>query len=58
MTMPNATQMGTISGTFLSMVPNLRSEDLIRTAVLAIVGAVISFIVSVLLRCVLKKRKQ
>ena len=58
MTTPNATQVGTVGGTFLSVVPNVHSEDVLRTVVLAIVGAVVSFVVSVLLRCLLKKRKR
>ena len=58
MTTPNSTQMGTMGGTFLSVIPNVHSEDVLRTIVLAIVGAVVSFVVSVLLRCLLKKRRQ
>lgn len=58
MTTPSATQVGTAGGTFLSIVPNVYSEDVLRTVVLAIVGAVVSFVVSVLLRCLMKKRKR
>lgn len=57
MTTPNSTQMGTVGGTFLSIVPNVLCEDILRTAVLAVVGAVVSFVFSVLLRFILKKRK-
>lgn len=58
MTMPNSTQLGTLGGTFLSIVPNVTSADLLQTAVLAFVGAVVSFFVSVLLKWLLKNRKE
>ncbi len=46
---------GTIGGTFVSIVPNLASEDIIKTILLACIGAIVSFIVSLLLRRILKK---
>lgn len=58
MTTPNSTQMGTVGGTFLSILPNVPSEDVLRTVVLAVVGAVVSFVISVVLRCLLRKRKE
>jgi len=41
---------GTATGTFLSMMPNILSEDIIRTVVLAVLGAVVSFAATYLLK--------
>ena len=49
--------IGTLSGTLLSLVPNLSSADLIRTAILAAVGAAASFIVSFILRLITERIK-
>ena len=46
---PNLT-IGTLSGTFLSILPQLNSQDILVTVVLAMVGAISSFVVSVLLK--------
>ena len=54
----NSTVVGTAGGTFLSIVPNLNSDDLIKTVVLATVGAVVSFSISVLLKYFCKKHKK
>ncbi|UPQ78276.1 hypothetical protein M0M57_11670 [Flavobacterium azooxidireducens] len=54
----NSTLVGTVGGTFLSMVPNLNSEDLIRTVILATVGAIVSFSISVLLKYLCRKHKK
>ena len=50
--------MGTAGGTFLSVVPNLDSDDVLKTALLAAIGAVVSFGISVVLKCALKKYKK
>lgn len=50
--------MGTAGGTFLSMLPNIQSEDIVKTAVLATVGAIVSFMISLLLKCLNKKHKK
>jgi len=42
----------------LSIVPNLSSEDLFKTAILATVGAVVSFSISVMLKYLSKKHKK
>jgi len=42
----------------LSIVPNLNSEDVIKTVILATVGAVVSFSISVLLKYLCKKHKK
>ena len=58
MTANNQTFMGTAGGTFLSMVPNIHSEDIVKTIVLASVGAVVSFVISLLLKILQKKHRK
>lgn len=48
--------MGTASGTFLSTIAALKAEDIFVTAILAILGAVISFILSCLLNLFIKPK--
>ena len=52
--MNTGAKAGTIGGTLLSIVSNIPTTDYLRTAVLAAVGAVVSFIVSMLMRKLLK----
>jgi hypothetical protein len=54
----NHTLMGTAGGAFLSVMPNLHSEDILKTVVLASIGAVVSFIVSMALKYLIKKHKR
>jgi len=49
-----STIMGTCGGTVLATLPVIGSEDLIRTAILALIGAVVSFSVSFSLKIVVK----
>jgi hypothetical protein len=56
--MDNKTLMGTAGGTFLSVVPNLSSDDVAKTVILATVGAVVSFTISLLLKSLNKKHKK
>ncbi|SHM94499.1 hypothetical protein [Flavobacterium xinjiangense] len=58
MTASNPTLMGTAGGTFLSVVPNLHSEDILKTVLLAAVGAIVSFGISMVLKFVIKKYKE
>ncbi|MEO8235726.1 MAG: hypothetical protein ABI549_09960 [Flavobacterium sp.] len=58
MTANNHTLMGTAGGTFLSIVPNIQSEDIAKTAILATVGAIVSFTISLLLKSLNKKHKK
>lgn len=46
----------TATGTVFSIIPNLQSEDFVRTIILATVGAVVSFTVSLILRHFMKKK--
>lgn len=49
---------GTASGTLLSIAPNVTSADIIRTVVLAIIGAVVSFMISVVLKALFKPKEK
>ncbi|TRW97067.1 hypothetical protein FNW10_16470 [Flavobacterium gawalongense] len=50
--------MGTAGGTFLSVLPNLHSEDVLRTILLATIGAIVSFAISMALKFFIKKYKK
>lgn len=58
MTTHQHTLMGTVGGTLLSIAPSIPSADLVKTVVLAAVGATVSFTISLVLKCLIKKRKQ
>jgi uncharacterized membrane protein (UPF0136 family) len=49
---------GTVSGTFLSILPNILSEDITKTIILAVVGATASFMVSLLLKWLTKSKNK
>ncbi len=49
---------GTFGGFFLSAFSNLFLQDIVRTAVLAAIGAVVSFIVSVGLKFLIRRFKR
>lgn len=53
----NNLPVGTISGTFLSITPNILSHDIEKTIILAIIGVTVSFIVSLLLKSITNKKK-
>lgn len=52
-----STKAGTATGTLLTIAFNIRSEDLIKTAILAGVGAVVSFGVTMFLKFLFKNKK-
>jgi hypothetical protein len=54
----NPTLIGTAGGTFLSVVPNLNSEDVLKTVLLAAIGAIVSFGISMVLKFFIKKHKK
>ena len=54
----NSTVIGTAGGTFLSVLPNLHSEDVLKTIILATLGAIVSFLISLLLKFFIRKRKK
>ena len=49
---------GTAAGTVLSILPNIISEDIVKTIILAGVGAIVSFIVSLTLKWLTKPPKK
>ncbi|HEY1038231.1 MAG TPA: hypothetical protein VGF30_02450 [Bacteroidia bacterium] len=53
----SGTILGTVSGTALTLAVNIGSSDIIKTAILAALGAVVSFSVSLLLKWLYKKLK-
>jgi mannitol-specific phosphotransferase system IIBC component len=50
----NTTKAGTASGTLLTILANINSEDLVKTALLAAVGALVSFSVTIALKALAK----
>ena len=56
--MKNETLYGTAGGTLLSILPVIHSQDVIKTMVLAAIGAIISFSVSMVLKCIIRKRQK
>jgi hypothetical protein len=58
MNQPNSVSIGTVGGTFLSLVPNITSTDIVKTIILAAVGAAVSCLVSMLIRCLFRKYKK
>lgn len=48
------TKAGTIGGTLLSMMPNLTGADIAKTVILAAIGAVVSFGISILMKWMVK----
>lgn len=49
---------GTIGGTLLSIFSNIQSEDIIKTSVLAGIGAIVSFFVSLGLKWIIRRRSR
>jgi len=49
------TVAGTVSGTLLTIFANIHSEDIAKTTVLACIGAIVSFTISILLKWISKK---
>ena len=54
----NNTKVGTAGGTLLIVLLNIRSEDLVKTAVLAGIGAIVSFSVTLGLKFLIKRLKK
>ncbi|MEO6229437.1 MAG: hypothetical protein ABJB11_01935 [Ferruginibacter sp.] len=51
----NTTKTATTAGTLLTIFVNINSEDLIKTAILAAVGAAISFTTTILLKKIIQR---
>jgi mannitol-specific phosphotransferase system IIBC component len=56
--MDNGTKAGTVGGTLLTIVANIKSEDVLKTIVLAGIGAIVSFFVSLGLKFLVNKFKK
>lgn len=54
----NTTKAGTAGGTLLTILGNINGDDLAKTAILAGVGAVVSFGVTLLLKLLVKRYKK
>ena len=50
-------KVGTASGTLLSISPGIFTQDIVKTIILAIVGATVSFLVSYFLKKFTKPKK-
>jgi hypothetical protein len=57
-TPPYTMKAGTVGGTLLVIVIQIQQGELIKTAILASIGAVVSFGVTAVLRWVMKKVKR
>ena len=54
----NTTKAGTAGGTLLTIFGNISSQDIIKTVVLAGIGAVVSFTITITLKSIIKKLKK
>ena len=54
----NSTKAGTVGGTLLTILVNINSADLLKTVILAALGAVVSFSVTLLLKVLIKRFKK
>ena len=53
----HTTALGTVTGTVFTVAANIDSHDYMKTAILALIGATVSFLVSVFLKWVWKRIK-
>ena len=56
--MNNSIRNGTVSGTLLTIAGTINKDDIFKTMILAGIGAVVSFFVSVFLKWAIKGWKQ
>jgi hypothetical protein len=54
----NGTKAGTAAGTLLTIIFNIHIHDILKTVVLAAIGAIVSFGVSLALKYLVKKFKK
>jgi len=54
----STTKAGTAAGTLLTIFANINSADLVKTGILAAVGAIVSFCVTILLKALLRRLKK
>lgn len=55
---PISVKIGTAGGTLLSIAPNITSVDILRTILLAIVGAFVSFFVTLFLKWLTRSKEK
>jgi hypothetical protein len=51
----HTTALGTLTGTVFTVAANIDSQDYMKTVILALIGATVSFLVSVFLKWIWKK---
>jgi len=51
--MDNCTRAGIAGGTFLTYIANLCKDDILKIMELTMIGAVVSFVVSIVLQCII-----
>jgi mannitol-specific phosphotransferase system IIBC component len=54
----NSTKAGTAGGTLLTIFANISSADVLKTIILAAIGAAVSFIVTIFLKALIKRMKK
>ena len=54
----NTTKAGTAGGTLLTIFGTISSQDILKTVVLAAIGAVVSFSITVLLKSIIKRLRK
>lgn len=54
----HTTKIGTAGGTLLSIFANINSADVFKTAILAAVGAIVSFTITIFLKAIIKRLKK
>lgn len=54
----NTTKAGTASGTLLTIFANITSDDILKTVILAAIGAAVSFTVTIFLKALIKRLKK
>jgi hypothetical protein len=54
----NTTKRGTAGGTLLTIFGNIHSSDIVKTVILAAIGAVVSFGVTILLKFLVRRFKK
>ncbi|TAN13616.1 MAG: hypothetical protein EPN37_13345 [Chitinophagaceae bacterium] len=54
----HTTKAGVASGTILTVLENISSQDLVKTTLLAAVGAFVSFIATLILKYIIQRFKK
>ena len=54
----NTTKAGTAGGTLLTIFANISHDDILKTAILAAVGALVSFTITIFLKSLIQRIKK